>query len=48
MGEFEKIDWVWDFLCKYWKTLFDQEYEIPDIETDSSEDEEDQTNDYDN
>lgn len=47
MEDFEKIDWIWDFLNRYWRRLFDTKYEIPDIDSDSSEDENDD-NEYDN
>ena len=48
MEDSNKITWVWDFLSKYWKILFDTQMEIPDVESDISDDDSDQTNDYDN
>lgn len=34
----DKIDWAWGFLNTYWKYLFSNLEEIPDIESDSDSD----------
>ena len=43
-----KIIWVYNFLNQYWKYLFEPKQEIPDIDTDYSDNDDDQYIEYDN
>lgn len=47
MDNLEKADWIWDFLSRYWRILFQPQMELPDIESDVSDDDDDDNN-YDN
>lgn len=46
MDNLEKTDWVWDFLSRYWRILFQQQMEIPDIDSDSSDDDDNNIDNY--
>ena len=45
MNDNLKIEWVYDFLNRYWKYLFEPEYDIPDIDSDNSDDDVDHASD---